>query len=75
MSLGSFKNVRTEFSWEGHTLELDETAFQHGTLYELECESVGHAIPMQYALKKSMGGGNTSIGMHWLHARLYLSCS
>lgn len=37
--LGGFHNVRTEFSWQGHTVELDETQFSHGTLYEIECET------------------------------------
>jgi hypothetical protein len=46
--LGGFRNTRTEFEWRapgGATsgpplvLELDETAFEHGTLYELECET------------------------------------
>lgn len=37
--MGGFRNVRQEFSWEGVTLELDETAFEHGTLYEIEVET------------------------------------
>lgn len=37
--IGGFKNVRKEFSFEGHTLELDETNFEHGTVYEIEVES------------------------------------
>ncbi len=39
--LGGFHNQRDCFPWEGHTLELDETRFEHGTLYEIECETVG----------------------------------
>lgn len=37
--IGGFENVRKEFSFEGHTLELDETNFEHGTVYEIEVES------------------------------------
>ncbi|GBG73744.1 hypothetical protein CBR_g17084 [Chara braunii] len=37
--LGGFKNIRTVFEWEGLTLELDETQYDFGTFYELECES------------------------------------
>ena len=37
--IGGFKNVRKEFEFEGHTLELDETKFEHGTVYEIEVES------------------------------------
>jgi hypothetical protein len=41
--MGGFKNQREVFSWEGETLELDETKYEHGTLYEIECETVGDA--------------------------------
>ena len=37
--LGGFANVRQEFPFAGHTLELDETRFKWGTLYEIEVES------------------------------------
>lgn len=37
--LGGFNNTRQEFEWGGHLLELDETKFEWGTLYELECET------------------------------------
>lgn len=38
--IGGFRNVRKEFSFfDGHTLELDETKFEHGTVYEIEVES------------------------------------
>ncbi|KAL4444307.1 hypothetical protein ABPG75_012044 [Micractinium tetrahymenae] len=37
--LGGFDNTRQEFEWGGHLLELDETKFEWGTLYELECET------------------------------------
>ena len=37
--IGGFKNVRKEFRFEGHTLELDETRFEHGTVFEIEVES------------------------------------
>ncbi|GIL90756.1 hypothetical protein Vretimale_16842 [Volvox reticuliferus] len=39
VSLGGFQNQRVCYTWEGHVLELDETAFDHGTLYEIECET------------------------------------
>ncbi|KAL9223947.1 hypothetical protein vseg_000029 [Gypsophila vaccaria] len=37
--LGGFKNVRGVYEWNGLKLELDETLFDSGTLYEVECES------------------------------------
>lgn len=39
--MGGFNNTRQEVSWEGFTLELDETKYPWGTLYELEAETVG----------------------------------
>jgi len=61
--LGGFENVRQEFPFAGHTLELDETRFAWGTLYEIEVESgepevvkakleallKEHAIPFSYS--------------------------
>ena len=38
--LGGFHNVRKEYEWEGHLLELDETKYEWGTVYELECETI-----------------------------------
>lgn len=37
--LGGFRNTRNEFSWNGLLLELDETKYEWGTVYELECET------------------------------------
>lgn len=37
--LGGFKNVRGVYDWNGLKLEVDETLFDFGTLYEVECES------------------------------------
>ncbi|PSS07536.1 Triphosphate tunel metalloenzyme 3 like [Actinidia chinensis var. chinensis] len=37
--LGGFKNVRSVYDWEGLKLELDETHYDFGTSYEIECES------------------------------------
>ena len=37
--MGGFENLRQEFPFEGHTLELDETRFEWGTLFEIEVES------------------------------------
>lgn len=42
--MGGFKNRRQEIAWEGETLELDETFFERGTLYEIECETVGMEV-------------------------------
>lgn len=39
MALGGFRNVRTVCMWEGNTMELDETQYEHGTLFEIECET------------------------------------
>ncbi len=39
-SLGGFKNVRSDYDWEGFKLELDETKFDWGTVYEIEVETV-----------------------------------
>lgn len=41
--MGGFDNTRQEVSWEGFTLELDETKYPWGTLYELEAETVRDA--------------------------------
>ena len=38
--LGGFENERKDFSWEGFKLELDATKFAHGTVYEIEVETV-----------------------------------
>ncbi|KAJ3675393.1 hypothetical protein LUZ60_004435 [Juncus effusus] len=38
--LGGFKNVRAVYDWKDNlVLELDETSFSFGTVYEVECES------------------------------------
>ncbi|KAG2441861.1 hypothetical protein HXX76_003469 [Chlamydomonas incerta] len=39
VGLGGFRNQRDVYEWEGHSLELDETQFEHGTLYEIEVET------------------------------------
>lgn len=38
--LGGFRNVRGVYEWKGLKLELDESNFDFGTCYELECESL-----------------------------------
>jgi hypothetical protein len=38
--LGGFNNMRQEAAWQGFTLELDETSYPWGKLYELEAETV-----------------------------------
>ncbi|XP_042485618.1 triphosphate tunnel metalloenzyme 3 isoform X2 [Macadamia integrifolia] len=37
--LGGFRNVRSVYDWKGLKLELDETQYDFGTCYEIECES------------------------------------
>ena len=37
--VGGFKNVRGVYDWNGLKLEVDETLFDFGTSYEVECES------------------------------------
>ena len=38
--LGGFRNLRRDYAWEGFKLELDETQFEWGTVYEIEVETV-----------------------------------
>ncbi|KAK4375580.1 hypothetical protein RND71_006257 [Anisodus tanguticus] len=40
IGLGGFKNVRNVFEWNGVELEVDETMYDFGTCYEIECESL-----------------------------------
>lgn len=55
--LGGFRNVRSDFDWAGAKLELDETQYEWGTVYEIEVESVcarqtmpaGCAVPLWHA--------------------------
>lgn len=37
--LGGFRNVRAVYEWSGLKLELDETSYDFGTCYEIECET------------------------------------
>lgn len=37
--LGGFRNLRAVHNWNGLKLELDETQFEFGVNYEIECES------------------------------------
>ncbi|KAE8721206.1 hypothetical protein F3Y22_tig00012104pilonHSYRG00010 [Hibiscus syriacus] len=37
--LGGFKNVRGVYEWKGLKLELDESVYDFGVSYEIECES------------------------------------
>ena len=39
MCLGGFRNIRVVYAWNGLNLELDETCFDFGTNFEIECES------------------------------------
>ena len=36
--LGGFRNIRVVYVWNIMNLELDETFFNYGTNYEIECE-------------------------------------
>ena len=36
--LGGFRNVRAVYEWKGLKLEIDETNYDFGTSYEIECE-------------------------------------
>ncbi|XAR66837.1 Triphosphatase [Bertholletia excelsa] len=37
--LGGFRNVRGVYDWDALMLEVDETMYDFGTCYEIECES------------------------------------
>lgn len=37
--LGGFKNLRNVYEWKGLVIEVDESSYEFGTLYEIECES------------------------------------
>ncbi|ONH98505.1 hypothetical protein PRUPE_7G252100 [Prunus persica] len=39
VGLGGFRNVRDVYDWKGLKLEVDETKYEFGTCYEIECES------------------------------------
>ncbi|XP_045786599.1 triphosphate tunnel metalloenzyme 3-like isoform X2 [Trifolium pratense] len=39
LGLGGFRNLRNVYDWKGLKLEVDETDFDFGTLFEIECES------------------------------------
>ncbi|KAL6752361.1 CYTH-like domain-containing protein [Haematococcus lacustris] len=38
--LGGFRNQREVVGWEGEVLELDQTSYEWGSLFEIECETV-----------------------------------
>lgn len=44
VSLGGFGNVRQVYEWKGLKLEVDETDFGFGILYEIECESANPEV-------------------------------
>lgn len=37
--LGGFRNVRGVYEWKGLKIEVDESNYDFGTCYEVECES------------------------------------
>ena len=51
--LGGFRNVRSDYDWEGAKLELDETHFAWGTVFEIEVESVRPCISLAVLSKGS----------------------
>lgn len=55
--LGGFRNVRAVYEWKGLKLELDETQYDFGMNYEIECESCDpeRAKDLLEALLKSHG--------------------
>ncbi|KAE8730762.1 Triphosphate tunel metalloenzyme 3 [Hibiscus syriacus] len=40
--LGGFENKKEVFDWKNLKLEVDETKYEFGTCYEIECESEDH---------------------------------
>lgn len=38
--IGGFNNLRSVYSWKGNILELDQTSYPWGSMYEIECETV-----------------------------------
>lgn len=61
--LGGFKNTRNVYAWEGQVLELDETCYEWGTLYELECET---SEPM--ALRDKLGAFLKDAGVQYSYS-------
>ncbi|KAF5841326.1 CYTH-like domain-containing protein [Dunaliella salina] len=44
VGMGGFGNQRDVFQWEGETLELDQTSYEWGTMYEIEVETVNPEV-------------------------------
>eukprot|EP01023_Acetabularia_acetabulum_P050240 TRINITY_DN5419_c0_g1_i1.p2 TRINITY_DN5419_c0_g1~~TRINITY_DN5419_c0_g1_i1.p2 ORF type:complete len:198 (-),score=26.49 TRINITY_DN5419_c0_g1_i1:253-846(-) len=61
ISLGGFKNIRQVHKWEGLVLEVDETGYDWGTLYELECETDQPEVAKQ-KLEKFLQDSNIEFG-------------
>ena len=53
MCLGGFRNVRSDYDWKGVKLELDETQFAWGTVFEIEVESVRPCFSLKMLFKKN----------------------
>lgn len=64
--MGGFKNDRTVFAWCGQTIELDETKYEWGTVYEIELETVRFLSPMRHLV-----GGLLLAPLHWVLIVLY----
>lgn len=64
--LGGFRNERSDYDFEGVKLELDKTMFAHGTVYEVEVETVSclsaliNIYPLQSAIARGMFIGSST---------------
>lgn len=65
LCLGGFDNLRSEYAWRGHVLEVDQTAYPWGTLHEVECETVRG--------ERGWGGGGSWRGGSWRGGRRRLA--
>ncbi|KAG9141525.1 hypothetical protein Leryth_019058 [Lithospermum erythrorhizon] len=74
VGLGGFRNVRNVFDWEGVKLEVDESVFEFGTCYEVECESVEaekvkgriERLLMENGVEYEYSNKSNYLGNHWL---------
>ncbi|KAJ7947340.1 triphosphate tunel metalloenzyme 3-like [Quillaja saponaria] len=63
--LGGFRTLRAVYEWKGLKLELDETNYDFGTSYEIECESADpetHKKMLEQLLREN--------GIHYSYAKL-----
>ena len=69
--LGGFRNVRSDFDWAGCKLELDETQYEWGTVYEIEVESVRARPKPAYRLRSS---ALACLAVPWTSAAVAVCC-